>query len=100
MIAVAICPFVVRNAASKGVEWFVNNTPPNMHVLRLFVKPAELRTMCANSGLNVLEIHGSAPVVWSKAFFRMLATGVVPPDFRFQFTNSTLLGYTGFAERL
>ena len=83
----------------KGVQWFVNNTPRDMHLLRLFVKPAELRTMCTNNGLNVVEIQGSAPVIWSKAFFHMLATGVVSPDFRFQFTNSTLLGYTGFAER-
>ena len=83
----------------KGVEWFVKNTPPHMHLLRLFVKPAELRAMCGNNGLSVVEIHGSAPVVWSKAFFRMLATRIVPPDFRFKVTNSTLIGYTGFAER-
>jgi 2-polyprenyl-6-hydroxyphenyl methylase/3-demethylubiquinone-9 3-methyltransferase len=83
----------------KGVEWFVRNTPPNMHVLRLFVKPAELGMMCANNGLKVLEIRGSAPVVWSNAFFRMLATGVVSPDFRFKNTGSMLLGYTGLAER-
>lgn len=83
----------------RGVEWFVKNTPPRMHLLRLFVKPAELHAMCAKTGLSVIEIHGSAPVVWSKAFFRMLATRVVPPDFRFQLTKSTLLGYTGFAER-
>ena len=83
----------------KGVEWFVKNAPPHMHLLRLFVKPAELRAMCANNGLSVVEIHGSAPVIWSKAFFRMLTTRVVPPDFRFKATNSMLLGYTGFAER-
>jgi len=83
----------------KGVEWFVKNTPPDMHLLRLFVKPEELRKMCGASGLTVVELHGSAPVVRSKAFFRMLATGIVPPDFCFQVTKSTLLGYTGFAER-
>jgi len=83
----------------KGVEWFVKNTPRNMHLLRLFIKPEELRAMCADNGLSVVELHGSAPVVWSKAFFRMLATRVVPPDFRFMATNSLLLGYTGFAER-
>jgi 2-polyprenyl-6-hydroxyphenyl methylase/3-demethylubiquinone-9 3-methyltransferase len=83
----------------KGVEWFVKNTPPNMHLLRLFVKPGELRTMCAAHGLIVVEIHGSVPVVCSKAFLRMVTTGIVAPDFRFKFTNSTRLGYTGFAER-
>ena len=83
----------------KGVEWFVKNTPRHMHLLQLFVKPEELRAMCEDKGLSVVELHGSAPVVWSKAFFRMLATRVVPPDFRFMATNSLLLGYTGFAER-
>jgi hypothetical protein len=29
----------------------------------------------------------------------MLATGIVSPDFRFEPTSSTLLAYTGFAER-
>jgi SAM-dependent methyltransferase len=83
----------------KGVEWFVKNTPRHMHLLQLFVKPEELRAMCEDKGLSVVELHGSAPVVWSKAFFRMLATRVVPPDFRFMATNSLLLGYTGFAVR-
>ncbi len=83
----------------KGVEWFVKNTPPNMHLLRLFVKPAELSKMCIDNGLLLTEVRGSAPVVRSKAFFRMLATGVVPQDFCFKFTNSTRLGYTGFAVR-
>jgi 2-polyprenyl-6-hydroxyphenyl methylase/3-demethylubiquinone-9 3-methyltransferase len=83
----------------KGVEWFVKNTPPNMHLLRLFVKPAELCAMCERSDLRVVDLHGSTPDVWSEAFVRMLATRVVPPDFRFKVTRSTLLGYTGFAER-
>ena len=26
----------------KGVGWFVRNTPRDLHVLRLFVKPSEL----------------------------------------------------------
>ena len=26
----------------KGVEWFVRNTPPRLHVLRLFLKPTEV----------------------------------------------------------
>lgn len=83
----------------KGVEWFVNNTPSSMHLLRLFIKPTELSKMCADNGLRVDEVHGSAPVVCSKAFFRMLTTGIVPPDFCFKFTNSTRLAYTGFAVR-
>jgi 2-polyprenyl-6-hydroxyphenyl methylase/3-demethylubiquinone-9 3-methyltransferase len=84
----------------KGVEWFVKNTPDDMHVLRLFLKPAELRRMCQKHGLEQVELRGSQPIVFSRAFWQMLRTRIVPPGFRFQFTNSTLLGYTGCATRL
>ena len=83
----------------KGVEWFVKNVPRDLHVLRLFVKPGELRSMCAASGWDVEQIRGSAPVVLSPAFARMVLSGRVSPDFRFQFTRSTLTGYTGYALR-
>jgi 2-polyprenyl-6-hydroxyphenyl methylase / 3-demethylubiquinone-9 3-methyltransferase len=81
----------------KGVEWFVKNTPRDMHVLRLFVKPEELRAACRDHGLEVSELHGSVPDVLSGAFWRMLATGRVADDFRFRFTRSAPVGYTGFA---
>jgi len=83
----------------KGVEWFVKNTPRHMHVLRLFIKPRELERLCRAQGLHFTELHGSAPVVFSWAFWRMLLTRSVPPNFRFQFTPSTALSYTGYAER-
>lgn len=83
----------------KGVEWFVRNTPRHMHVLRLFIKPRELERMCQAHGLSFEELHGSEPVVLSWAFWRMLLTRVVPRDFRFRFSKSTLLAYTGYATR-
>jgi len=83
----------------KGVEWFVKNTPRNMHILRLFIKPRELVRMCAVNGLSVSVLQGSEPVVFSRAFWQMLLTRVVPSDFRFRFSKSTLLAYTGYAKR-
>ena len=83
----------------KGVEWFVRHTPKDMHVLRLFIKPRELAALCNQQGLAVTELHGSEPVALSWAFWRMLLTGVVPTDFRFRFSRSTLLAYTGCAQR-
>jgi 2-polyprenyl-6-hydroxyphenyl methylase / 3-demethylubiquinone-9 3-methyltransferase len=83
----------------KGVEWFVKNTPRDMHVLRLFIRPDELRSLCRDHRLDVTELLGSKPVILAASFWRMLATGVVPPDFRFKFSKSTLLAYTGYAER-
>jgi 2-polyprenyl-6-hydroxyphenyl methylase/3-demethylubiquinone-9 3-methyltransferase len=83
----------------KGLEWFVKNTPRELHVLRLFIPPEELAASCRAHGMDVVELHGSKPVVFSTAFWRMLATGVVPPDFRFEFGRSKLLAYTGCAVR-
>jgi 2-polyprenyl-6-hydroxyphenyl methylase/3-demethylubiquinone-9 3-methyltransferase len=81
----------------KGVEWFVRNTPANMHVLRFFIKPAELERMCAAEGLRVFECQGVAPVVFSKAFAQLLWTGTVSDAFAFKFCSSLYLGYTGAA---
>ncbi len=84
----------------KAVEIFVRNVPDDMHVLRLFVKPSELRAMSAAVGLEVDEIRGSGPDPLHGAFWKMVATGRVSPDFRFRFTRSTLLGYTGYAHKV
>lgn len=83
----------------KGVEWFVRNTPEHMHVLPLFIKPAELRAYCARSGLVPLEFTGLRPDIARPAFWRMLATRRVPPDFAFRFTRSLALSYLGCARK-
>jgi 2-polyprenyl-6-hydroxyphenyl methylase / 3-demethylubiquinone-9 3-methyltransferase len=80
----------------KGVEWFVKNTPPRLHELSHFIKPAELRAMCEDSGLRVNELRGFAPR-FNRAFWRLLVTGVVTDDFTFQFGRNTLTGYIGIA---
>ena len=83
----------------KGVEWFVKNTPHDLHVLRLFLTPAELSAMMAARGLDLVCLRGSRPRFrWP--LWRMLLTGRVGDDFAFTFTPSTKLGYTGYAKRL
>lgn len=82
----------------KGVEWFVRNTPDDMHVLGLFLKPAEVRAMCAAQGMAIVELHGSRPKL-DAAFARMLVTRTVPRDFSFTFTRATTIAYTGVARR-
>ncbi|HET9989700.1 MAG TPA: bifunctional 2-polyprenyl-6-hydroxyphenol methylase/3-demethylubiquinol 3-O-methyltransferase UbiG, partial [Kofleriaceae bacterium] len=82
----------------KGVELFVKNTPPDLHVLRLFVKPEELAAMCDAHALGLVELRGSRPRFrWP--LWRMLVTREVGDDFAFTFTRSTTLGYTGFARK-
>jgi 2-polyprenyl-6-hydroxyphenyl methylase/3-demethylubiquinone-9 3-methyltransferase len=80
----------------KGVEWFVRNTPRDMHVLRLFIKPCELDGLCRAHGLERIELRGTRPL-FDAAMWRMLRTGVVPEGFGFTFTSSTRLSYCGIA---
>jgi 2-polyprenyl-6-hydroxyphenyl methylase/3-demethylubiquinone-9 3-methyltransferase len=82
----------------KGVEWFVKNTPADMHVLHLFLKPEEVAAMCERQNLKTKEVRGSRPKL-GRAFFAMLFTREVPADFGFTFTGSTKLGYTGYARK-
>jgi 2-polyprenyl-6-hydroxyphenyl methylase/3-demethylubiquinone-9 3-methyltransferase len=83
----------------KGVEWFVRNTPRNMHALRYFIKPQEMKRMCLESGLELAYFKGLSPRIWQASFWRMLATGRVDPSFSFKFTHHTLLGFVGLATR-
>jgi 2-polyprenyl-6-hydroxyphenyl methylase/3-demethylubiquinone-9 3-methyltransferase len=80
----------------KGVEWFVRGTPRRMHVLPLFLKPAELDAMCGKEGLRIEGMRGMRPGLGG-AFWKLLATRRVPRDFRFRFSGSLALGYLGSA---
>lgn len=84
----------------KGLEWVVKNTPPNLHILRLFIKPKEMLKYCRSAGLIVHETVAISPVI-DRAFLKTIATGVVSPDFSFRIgkkpKRNPLLGYLGFA---
>ena len=84
----------------KGVEWFVKNTPPNLHLHRCFIKPSELQKYCEQSGLAVRIIHGLTPVIMQSAFWKMALHGTVDDSFRFAFTRSTMIGYIGIAAKI
>lgn len=80
----------------KLVEWLVKNTPKHMHILRLFVKPEEVRQYCTSAGMQVQEMTGLKPV-FSSIPFKNFFTGVVPESLRFQLNKSLLLSYLGYA---
>ena len=84
--------------AIKGVEWFVRNTPDDLHALRLFLKPEEVESMCREQGLAPTKLLGSRPRVGAP-FWRMLATGKVSNELAFTFTKSTRIGFTGMARK-
>jgi 2-polyprenyl-6-hydroxyphenyl methylase/3-demethylubiquinone-9 3-methyltransferase len=81
-----------------GVKWFVKSAPEHMHVLRLFLKPREVRAACIAHGLEAPVLIGVRPKL-TLPFWKMLLTGRVAHDFTFRFTRSTRLGYTGVARK-
>jgi 2-polyprenyl-6-hydroxyphenyl methylase/3-demethylubiquinone-9 3-methyltransferase len=93
------CNWLAWLVVIKGVEWFVRNAPPNMHVLRLFIKPEDLASMCARSGLEVDSLRGMAPVIFSAAFWKLLTLHTVADSFAFRFTRSTKISYIGCARK-
>ena len=81
----------------KGVEWFVPNTPPNMHVYPLFLKPSEVKKMCCLNGMTVEEIKGVSPDFNSFAFWKMIFRRKLSSQIKFHFTPSLKMGYSGYA---
>jgi len=86
-----------RNLLIKGVEWFVRNTPPNLHVYPLFIKPHELEEQLATYKLKATTWRGFKPKIFTKSLFKLITTRNVPHDFSFEFSNSLLTGYCGIA---
>jgi 2-polyprenyl-6-hydroxyphenyl methylase/3-demethylubiquinone-9 3-methyltransferase len=84
----------------KSLEWFVKNTPPQLHVIELFIKPKDLQKWMLFENLRTEEIHGVRPVFLQKPVWRLLFSGVVDPQFKFCWTKSLAVSYTGFARKL
>lgn len=83
--------------AIKGIGVVCRHSPQNLHVYHLFIKPKELRQMCARAGLTLCEMVGIRPRFFTKAFWRTLLTHRVDPEFEFTRTRSLLVGYLGYA---
>jgi 2-polyprenyl-6-hydroxyphenyl methylase / 3-demethylubiquinone-9 3-methyltransferase len=83
----------------KGVEWCVRNTPPNMHVYSLFIKPVELKNFCLSHSLHIETLRGFRPKFLSLPFLQMLLTRKVSDSFAFRFSKSLATGYSGIAKK-
>ncbi len=82
----------------KGVEWFVKNTPKNMHVYSLFIKPQEMHQLCNQNKLSIQTLIGLKPS-FSFPLFKMLCTKNIPKQFSFHFCKSLMTGYCGIAKK-
>ena len=88
--------------AIRAMARFVANVPEDLHVLRLFVKPEELRAAATIAGLTVDELFGTRPALDPRGLAhlaRIAFTGRVSPSFRFVRTNSLAMGYLGCGTR-
>lgn len=83
----------------KGMEWFVKNTPADYHVYSLFIEPRKLELWMGDFGLETLEMRGIRPVFAQKALWQLMRTGSVPPNFKFTFSRSLAIAYTGVAKK-
>ncbi|MCO4754874.1 MAG: 3-demethylubiquinone-9 3-O-methyltransferase, partial [Bacteriovoracaceae bacterium] len=57
----------------KCMEWFVPNTPDNLHKLDLFIKPSELDLMMDQHGLTSIQWRGLRPsldLAFLRSFFK------------------------------
>jgi 2-polyprenyl-6-hydroxyphenyl methylase/3-demethylubiquinone-9 3-methyltransferase len=84
----------------KSLEWFLKNTPPNLHVYDMFIQPKEVLEMCDTAGLNVDFLSGFGPKIFQKGVWEMIWRGRVPPDFQFELKRSMAVSYLGRAKRL
>jgi len=83
----------------KGVEWCVRNAPSDMHLYKCFIKPEELSRFCEMSQMQVEKMVGVKPVV-NSAFWKMIISKEVSPNFRFIFTPSLKTGYSGYSVKI
>ena len=60
----------------RGVEWFVANTPRDLHVLHMFITPAELAAMCgAQEPATLVGATTARAARFRWPLWRMLVTG-------------------------
>lgn len=84
----------------KGVEWFVKNTPKDMHLYSHFIKPNELTSFCKASNLEVQYLKGLSPDPKKWSFWKTACTRKVADTFPFYFCNNLLTGYVGIAKKI
>ncbi len=82
--------------ALKGIEWFVPNSPPNIHLYRLFIKPSEMSTYFQKSSLKLSQMCGLMPIM-DKAFIKLLLSRQISHQFSFKMVPSLKCGYMGYA---
>lgn len=90
--------WLAKIMAIKLLEWFVKNTPKNMHVIDLFIRPEEIQQYCKDVSMDVMGMVGVMPKI-SSIDWNMIKTGVVSRNMEFTLTKSTRVSYLGVARK-
>lgn len=90
--------FISYLVVIKFVEWFVRNTPKHMHILKMFIKPKELKKWCTDCGFEDFNIIGMRPILRS-LMDRSVFQRTVPKGLKFKFTNNTAITYAGYVRK-
>jgi 2-polyprenyl-6-hydroxyphenyl methylase/3-demethylubiquinone-9 3-methyltransferase len=83
--------------AVQGVRW-IANSPANVHVYSLLIKPEELAALCAERGLLTEVQTGFRPCV-DAAFWKLVFTRRVQEEFKFVTSSSLAVAYLGRAKK-
>jgi 2-polyprenyl-6-hydroxyphenyl methylase/3-demethylubiquinone-9 3-methyltransferase len=81
--------------AAKGLNWFVPNSPENIHDWNMFIRPEELESWLNEANWNSEELTGIHPQL--RSVFSLLLKRKVSNNFHFKLGGSLQVGYIGCA---
>lgn len=81
----------------KLVEWYFKNTPENMHILSLFVKPCEVKEWSHYCGFKSCETIGMRPSFRTLLSLESLLSRSVPQGLEFKFCRNEWISFAGYA---
>jgi 2-polyprenyl-6-hydroxyphenyl methylase/3-demethylubiquinone-9 3-methyltransferase len=84
----------------KGMRWFLKNTPDHHHVYSLFRNPRDLQMWLDDLGMELTQLRGLRPIFAQKSFIKLLRSGEIDEEFKFKWTKSPSISYSGYAKKL
>jgi 2-polyprenyl-6-hydroxyphenyl methylase/3-demethylubiquinone-9 3-methyltransferase len=85
--------------AVKGPQWLIKEAAEPYHDYERFQKPMSLARQLKRAGLNPIQFCGLRPVMMQRSLIKLIYSGCVSDQFRFQFCRQPWLGYIGVAQK-
>lgn len=82
----------------KLMEWFIKNTPKNLHLKKMFITTKEMKSYLQKSAMQLVELKGLEPKLNLKSILKFIQ-GEVASDFSFAITDNVFISYIGFAKK-